>query len=147
MVGTHHIWIQFHELDENLSSKFSSFPRNINSEFSISFRAYVKAHICIGSDGISIPELRGKNPQLAPTKPIHYKYEKVGIIIGQDSYHAIRPGGYLLVRRAPSAFHPPMGWVLSGPLPPFFKSNSSCFKCVVEDMSLADQIKTWYELE
>ena len=58
------------------------------------------------------------------------------MIIGQDFYHAIRPVEYL-----------PIGWVLSGPLPPSFKSNSSCFKCVVEDMSLADQIKTWYELE
>ena len=93
-----------------------------NSEFSFYFRAYVKDHIRIGSDSISIPELQEKYPQLTPIKPIHYKYEDVEIIIGQDFYHSIRP-------------------VES------FKSNSSCFKCVVEDMSLADQIKTWYKLE
>ena len=33
------------------------------------------------------------------------------------------------------------------PLPPRVVSHSSCFKCVVEDSSLTDQIKSWYELE
>ena len=33
-----------------------------NSEFSLSFRAYVKDHIRIGSDRISIPELQEKYP-------------------------------------------------------------------------------------
>ena len=86
---------------------------------------------------------------MAPIKPIHYKYEEVEITIGQDFYHAIRPVEYLLVEDSisPCAVCLPIGWVLSGPLPPSFKSNSSCFKCAVEDMSLADQIKTWYELE
>ena len=120
-----------------------------NSEFSFSFRAYVKDHIRIGSDSISIPELQEKYPQLAPIKPRHYKYEDVEIIIGQDFYHAIRPVEYLLGEDSisPCAVRLPIGWVLSGPLLPSFKSNSSCFKCIVEDMSLADQIKTWYELE
>ena len=120
-----------------------------NSEFSFSFRAYVKDHIRIGSDSISIPELQEKYPQLAPIKPRHYKYEDVEIIIGQDSYHAIRPVEYLLGEDSisPCAVRLPIGWVLNGPLPPSFKSNSSCFKCIVEDMSLADQTKTWYELE
>ena len=62
-----------------------------NSEFSFSFRAHVKDHIRIGSDSISIPELKEKYPQLAAIKPIHYKYEDVETIIGQDFHHAIRP--------------------------------------------------------
>ena len=41
----------------------------------------------------------------------------------------------------------PIGWVISGPLQPSVSSTSSCFKCVVEDSSLTDQIKSWYELE
>ena len=86
---------------------------------------------------------------MAPIKPRHHKYEDGEIIIGQDFYHAIRPVEYLLGEDSISlcAVRLPIGWVLSGPLPPSFKSNSSCFKCIVEDMSLADQIKTWYELE
>ena len=119
-----------------------------NSEFSFSFRAYVKDHIRIGSDSISIPELQEKYSHLAPIKPIHYKYEEVEIIIGQDFYYAIRPVEYLLGEDSisPCAVRLPKGWLLSGSLPPSFKSNSSCFKFVVEDMSLADQIKTWHEL-
>ena len=35
----------------------------------------------------------------------------------------------------------------NGPLPPSVVSTSSCFKCVVEDSSLTDQIKSWHELE
>ena len=45
---------------------------------------------------ISIPELQEKYPQLAPIKPIHYKYEAVEIIIRQEFYHAIRAVEYLL---------------------------------------------------
>ena len=61
----------------------------------------------------------------------------------------MRPVEYLLGENSisPCAVRFPIGWVLNGPLPPSFKSNLSCFKCVVEDMSKADQIKTWYELE
>ena len=114
-----------------------------------SLRAYVEDHIRIGSDSISIPELQEKYPQLAPINPIHYKFEEVEIIIGQDFYLAIRPVEYILGEDSisPCAVRLPINWVLSGPLPPSFKSNSSCFKCVVEHMSLADKLKTWYELE
>ena len=83
------------------------------SDFSFSFRAYVKDHIRIGSDSISIPELHEKYPQLAPIKPIHYNYEEVETIIGQDFYHAIRPVEYLLGEDSisPSAVRLPIGWV------------------------------------
>ena len=132
-----------------LPGSFQVSAETNNSEFSFSFRAYVKDHIRIGSDSISIPELQEKYPQLAPIKPIHYMDEDVEIIIGQDFYHAIRPVEYLLGEDSisPCAVRLPIGWVLSGPLPPSLKSNSSCLKGVVEDMSLAEQIKTWYELE
>ena len=82
-----------------------------NSEFSFSFRAYVKDHIRIGSDSISIPELQEKHPQLAPIKPRHYKYEDVEIIIGQGFYHAIRPVEYLLGKGSisPCAVRLPIG--------------------------------------
>ena len=44
-------------------------------------------------------------------------------------------------------FRSPIGWVIKGPLPLSVVSTSSCFKCVVEDSSLTDQIKFWYKLE
>ena len=45
---------------------FQVFAETNNSEFSFSFRAYVKDLIRIGSDSISIPDLQEKYPQLAP---------------------------------------------------------------------------------
>ena len=50
-------------------------------------------------------------------------------------------------KNSPCSVRLPIGWVLSGPLPPSGHSTSSCFKCVVEDSSLTDQINSWYELE
>ena len=50
-------------------------------------------------------------------------------------------------KNSPCSVRLPIGWVISGPLPPSVNSTSSCFKCVVEDSSLTDQIKSWYQLE
>ena len=41
----------------------------------------------------------------------------------------------------------PIGWVLSGPLPSPIGVRATTFKCNVEDVALADQVKKWYELE
>ena len=40
------------------------------------------------------------------------------------------------------SFRLPIGWVVSGPLSPSVGSTSSCFKSVVKDFSLTDQIKS-----
>ena len=82
-----------------------------NGEFSFSFRAYVKDHIRVGSDSISITELQEKYAQLPPIKPIHYKYEDIEINFGQDFYHAIRPVEYLLGEDSisPCAVRHPIG--------------------------------------
>ena len=128
--------------------KFQVSAETNNSEFSFSFRAYVEDRTRIRLDSISIPEIQEKYMQLAPIKPIRYKYEEVEIIIGRDFYHATRPVEYFLGEDSIPwcAVRLLIGCVSSGPLPPSFKTNSSCFKRVVEDMSLADQIKTWYVL-
>ena len=81
--------------------------------------------------------------------PTQYTYEDVEVIIGQDYYHAVRPIEFILRddKNSPCSVRLPIGWVISGPLPPSVNSISSCFKYVVEDSSLTDQIKSWYELE
>ena len=93
--------------------------------------------------------MQNKYPQLAPIKPTQYNYEDVEVIIGQDYYHAVRPIEFILGDDKQSLYSVrlPIGWIISGPLPPSVNSASSCFKCVVEDSSLTDQIKSWYELE
>ena len=41
----------------------------------------------------------------------------------------------------------PIGWILSGPLPLPIGLRVTSFKCNVEDVALADQVKKRYELE
>ena len=93
--------------------------------------------------------MQNKYPQLAPIKPTQNTYEDVEVIIGQDYYHADRPIEFTLGddKISPCSVRLPIGWVISGPLPPSVNSTSSYFKCVVEDSSLTDQIKPWYKLE
>ena len=93
--------------------------------------------------------MQKKYPQLAPIKPTQYTYEDVEVLIGQDYYHAVRPIEFILGvdKNSPCSVRLPLAWVLSGPLPPSVHSTSSCLKCIVEDSSLTDQIKSWYELE
>ena len=79
-------------------------------------------------------------------KLTQYTYEDVQVIIGQDYYHAVRPIEFILQDDNNSScfVRLPIGWVVSGPLPPSDGSTFSCFKCVVENSSMNGQIKSWY---
>ena len=129
--------------------KFTVSSEPNNSDFVFSLCAYVRDNIRIGSELINIADLQNKYPQLAPIKPTQYTYEDVEVIIRQDYYHAVRPIEFILGddKNSPCSVRLQIGWVISGPLPPSVNSSSSCFKCVVEDSSLTDLIKSWYELE
>ena len=84
-----------------------------------------------------------------PIKPTQYTYEDVEFVIGQDYYHAVRLIELILGgdKNSLCSVRLPIGWVKGGPLLPSVCSTSSCFKCVVEDSSLTEQIKFWYDLE
>ena len=129
--------------------KFTVSSEPNNSDFVFSLCAYVKDNIQIGSELINFTDLQNKYPQLAPIKPTQYTYEDIEVIIGQDYYHAVRPIEFILGddQNSPCSVRLPICWVISGPLPPSDNSAFSCFKCVVEDSSLTDQMKSWYELE
>ena len=58
--------------------------------------AHEKDNFHIGAVCNNIPELKTKNPHLAPMKPLQYNYEDAEVIQGQDYYHAIRPVKFLL---------------------------------------------------
>ena len=128
--------------------KFTVSSEPNNSDFVFSLSAYVKENIRIGSELINIADLQNKYPQLPPIKPTQYTYEDVEVIIGQDYTHAVRPTEFIMGddKNSPCSVRLPIGWVISGTLPPSVVSSSSCFNCVVEDSSLTDQIKSWYEL-
>ena len=93
--------------------------------------------------------MQNEYPQSAPIKPSQYTYEDVEVSIGQGYYHSVRPIEFILGddKNSPGSVRLPIGWVISGPLPPSVVANSSYFKCVVEDSFLTDQRKSWYELE
>ena len=78
-----------------------------------------------------------------------YQYSDVEMIWGQDCFHANRPletqGDKS--RKSPFAVRLSIGWVLSGHLPSSLGFSSHCFKSSVEDNSLIEQVKSWYELE
>ena len=129
--------------------KFTVSSEPNNSDFVFSLCEFFKDNIPIGSELINIGDLQNKYPQLAPIKPTQYTYEDVELIIGQDYYHAVKPIEFILGddKNSPCSVRLPIGWVISGPFPPSVVSTSSCFKCVVEDSSLNDQIRSWYALE
>ncbi len=114
---------------------------------------YLSANLNVGSDTIDVPSLQEVYPHLSVLDPVNYSYAQVEIILGQDVYHAIRPIEYFEAeskhsKHSPVAVRIPIGWVLSGPLPSTSTFASTCFKAVIDtEPSLADQIKSWYDLE
>ena len=118
--------------------------------FSFNLKPFTKP-ISLGNEYVDIPELQKRYPHLAPIPPIVYNYSDVQLIIGQDAYYAIHTldNFYDDPKNDPWAVKIPLGWALSGALPERMSSSfvSTCFKATVEDLSLAEQVKSWYELE
>ncbi|XP_063728551.1 uncharacterized protein LOC134856114 [Symsagittifera roscoffensis] len=133
------------QVQTKVSSNFDGF------EYIFELTALVKDELKVGTDTVNIPALQSKYPYLAPIKPIVYSYADVDLIIGQDSFHAIRPEEYFKSEADPNtspvAVRLPIGWVLSGPMPTSTGFLSTCFKCNTDDTELACQIKRWYEIE
>ena len=113
--------------------------------------AFVKNELKVGTDTVNIPALQSKYPYLAPIKPTVYSYADVDLIIGHDSFHAIRPEDYFKSEANPNtspvAVRLQIVWLLSGPMPTSTGFLSTCFKCETDDTELACQIKRWYEIE
>ena len=128
-----------------VSSNFDGF------EYIFELTAFVKDELKVDTDTVNIPALQSKYPYLAPIKPIVYSYADVDLIIGQDSFHAIRPEEYFMneadPNTSPVAVRLQIGWVLSGPIPTSTGFLFTCFKCNTDDTELACQIKRWYEIE
>ena len=103
----------------------------------------------VRSDFFDVVSLQAKYSRLQPLQPLHYSYVEVDLIIGQDAFHAIRPLEYFETdsKHAPIAVRLPLGWVLSGPLPVSSCLTSTCFKADVDNTVLADQVKSWYDIE
>ena len=126
---------------------------NVSSEFDpdilFTVCAYVKNNIYIGSDIINVRRLQEKYSHLEPIDSVEFRYADVEMILGQDVYEYICPLEYCQDKsqKSPFAVRLPIGWVLSGPLPASTGLISTCLHCNIEDVSLVEQVKSWYELE
>ena len=111
--------------------------------------AYVKNNIYIGSDIINVRRLQERYSHLEPIDSVEFRYADVEKILGQDVYEYICPLEYCQDKsqKSPFAVRLPIGWVLSGPLPASTGLISTCLHCNIEDVSLVEQVKCWYELE
>ena len=131
------------------SNKSNVFAKFDHHEYSFRVTPFVKDSLSVGSETIDVTIFQDKFPHLQPIKPSVYNYSDVEMILGQDVFHAIKPLEYFQGRNqnTPVAVRMPIGWVLSGPLPSPIGVRATTFKCNVEDVALADQVKKWYELE
>ena len=118
--------------------------------FSFDLKPFTK-FLTLGKELVDILELQKKHPHLAPIPPIVYKHQDNPLIIGQDAYYAIDPinafkGDHINNLRAVLL---PLGWVLCGATPERTSTSfvATCFKATVEDLSLAELVKSWYDLE
>ena len=129
--------------------KFTVSSETVNREFVVPFSAYNKDNIRTGSEFINFAELQNKYPQLTPIKPTQYTYEDVELIKGHIYNHAVRLIEFILGddKKSSCSVRLLIGWVVSGPFPLSVGSTSSCFKYVIEDSSLTDEIKSLYELQ
>ena len=90
----------------------------------------VKEILNVGSDVIIVQALQETYPHLAVLDPVTYSYKDIGMMIGQDVYHAIRPLEYFSAneKRSPVAVRLHIGWILSGSLPSSSCLTSTYFK-------------------
>ena len=103
-------------------------------------------------DVIDVDYLKTIYAHLEPLALKTYCYGDVEMILVQDVFHSIRPLEYFDSDRknSPIAVRIPLGWVLSGRLPSTSCLVSMCFKAVIQsesDSQLADQLRSWYEME
>ena len=115
-------------------------------------KPYVRKTLHVGNDVIDVDYLKTIYPHLGPFFLKTYSYGDVEMILGQDVFHSIRPFEYFESDRknSPIAVRIPLGWVLSEPLPSTSGLVSTCFKVVTQsesDSQLADQLRSWYEIE
>ena len=106
----------------------------------------------VGNDIIDVHYLKTIYPHLEPIAVKTYSYGDVEMILGQNVFHSIRPLEYFESdqKLSPIAVRTPLGWVLSRPLLLTSGLVSTCFKAVTQsesDSQLADQLRSWYEME
>ena len=124
------------------------FAKFDHHEYSFRVTPFIKYSLSVGSEIIDVPIRQDRFPRLQSIKPIVYNYSDVEMILGKDAFHAIKFLEYFQGKNQsfPVAVRMLIGWVLSGSLPSSIGVQATAFKCNIENVALADQVKIWYEL-
>ena len=107
---------------------------------------YTHPNIDAGTKIYNYQELKLAYPHLSVLSEETLKLKDVKMILGQNCYHIHRPVEYKSCTNGePWAVKTKLGWTLCGPLPQQ-KMTASCVTAS-EDDALAEQIKTWWDIE
>ena len=108
-----------------------------------------KDNFVVGHDRIDLASLKRAFPHLSPLPDAVIDYTSVKLLLGQDAFAGTCPIEVAsLDARSPCAVRTPLGWVASGPLPAEFVRSVSSFHASIDfDDGLADQLRTWWDLE
>ena len=94
----------------------------------------MRTHLSVGYDFIDIEELKQQHSHLQPSALKGQSYVNVGLILGQDVFHVIRPLQFFETyqKETPFVVGFPLCWISNGPLP--FTSNlfALCFQAVTQ---------------
>ena len=110
---------------------------------------YTHPNIDAGTKIYNYQELKLTYPHLSVLSEETLKLKDVKMILGQNCYHIHRPVEYKSCTNGePWAVKTKLGWTLCGPLPQQ-KAVQMTASCVAasEDDALAEQIKTWWDIE
>ena len=110
---------------------------------------YTHPNIDAGTKIYNYQELKLAYPHLSVLSEETLKLKHVKMILGQNCYHIHRPVEYRSCTNGePWAVKTKLGWTLCGPLPQQ-KAVQMTASCVTasEDDALAEQIKTWWDIE
>ena len=135
------------ELVSTQKVELNVFAKLDHHEQSLRVTQFFKEILSVDSETIDIPILKDSFQHLELIKPFVYNYFDLQMIFyGRMIFRVIKHLEYFQGgnQNTPVAVHKPIGWVLSGPLHSPSGFGVTTFKCIVEDIALADQLKKGY---
>ena len=121
--------------------------QDLRTEKVHSIEAFARPSISLGNTTYDYKELKNKFRHLNVLTNRTFNLMEVGIRLGQDAYEIQRPLDYNIgTRSEPFAVLTELGWVVSGPMTGK-KSQSVCHFAFTEDVKVAKNIQSWWDIE
>ena len=127
---------------ENVPLKIRGLHSKVNS-----IEAFAQPSISLGNTNYNYNKLKQSFNHLSVLPNKSFNLMEVGSILDQDAYELQRPLDYIIETRSePFAVLTELGWVVSGPMTCKRKQNV-CLFAFTEDVKVAVNIQTWWDLE